>query len=211
MFDAPIPGQSLTRAPGSRPYEQPPLYNDPEEATVAMLDALTNKKSAPIVAAMLDKGIPATFIATGLLKQGVAEGKWSVDTAMLIGKRALGAVVAVGHGAGVKNIVYAPDKEDKLSDIVNSKGFRPHIKDEELDMDITRAPEESEPQPPMSDELGEDITENPERQLPNKKPMSKGMEEDMTSGPGGSMMPSYGKQRPLSKDLGEDKTTGRME
>ena len=32
-FDSPVPGQSLTDTPGNYPWEHPPQFVDPEEAT----------------------------------------------------------------------------------------------------------------------------------------------------------------------------------
>jgi hypothetical protein len=171
-FDAPIPGQSLTRSPGSRPYEQPPRFSDPEEATVAMLDGMMNKKSGAAIAVALEKGIPATVLATGILKGGVVNGTWSTDTAMLISKRTLGAVVALGHRAGVKNIIYAPDQANPAEELLAYNGIT-------NDRDVTRGPDQAPAQEPISKDMGEDITTGG----PYPEGISQGMDEDITRMP----------------------------
>lgn len=136
-LSAPIPGQSLTRSPGSRPYEQPPMYADPEDATYAIMRGLTKKETAAALAISLDKGIAATTLATGILKGGIAKGMWSPDTAALVAKRTLGAVVAVGTQAGAKRIRYAEERDDPLRALIASSGFMPDAKTPEQQAEDT--------------------------------------------------------------------------
>lgn len=150
-LSAPIPGQSLTRSPGSRPYEQPPTYADPEDATAAVMKGLTKKETAASIAIALDKGIAATHLATYILKGGIAKGMWTPDTAALIAKRTLGGVVAVGTQAGAKNIRFADEREDPLAKLVASSGFTTGMKSpkqqaEDTGSDVTSMPEETVPE-----------------------------------------------------------------
>lgn len=178
-FDAPVPGQSLTRAPGSRPYEQPPMYADPEDAAKAMQEALMgNKKNAAAAAILLEKGVPASVIANGILKTGVVMGKWTPDVALLISKRTIGAVVATGTSLGVKDIIYAPAKEDPLQKLVSLPSLRgkEFAKDSESDVTSLEEDEESPSHEAMSSDMSEDLTEGE----PKDTSISKGMSEDVT-------------------------------
>jgi hypothetical protein len=161
-FSAPIPGQSLTRAPGSRPYEQPPTYADPEDATYAVMSKLSRKDAAAGIAISLDKGVAATHLATYILKGGIATGLWSPDTAALIAKRVLGGIVAIGTQAGAKNIRYADEREDPLMKLMASSGFTTDAKTPEQQANDTTsdmtAPLEETPPEMASPEDGSDVT-----------------------------------------------------
>ena len=118
LMDAPIPGSSLTVAPGSRPYEQPPQYVDEEKAMYAVLDSITSPKVGVSVGKALDKGVYASNIANSILMAGVAQGKWTPDVAALMAKKVLGSVVAVGNAQGVENMRYmAPKKNETLDQL----------------------------------------------------------------------------------------------
>ena len=43
-FDAPVPGQSLTDTPGNYPWEHPPQFTDPEEASEYIWQMLHRKE-----------------------------------------------------------------------------------------------------------------------------------------------------------------------
>ncbi len=201
MFDAPIPGQSLTRAPGSRPYEQPPRWADPEDATVGMLKSISGPKQAAAIAIALEKGIPATTLARGILQGGITFGNWSPDVALLIGKRTLAGVVAIGTRAGAdpKKIKYAEEKEDPLMKLVMSKDFLSGGAAEDTLSDTTRGATKEEltpekPRPGFDEEIDSPLP-------PEGEPMSVGLEEENTSGLGGVMAPLSRKpERPSLKD-----------
>ena len=44
IFDAPVPGQSLTDTPGNARWEHPPEYTDVEEASEYVWERLHKKK-----------------------------------------------------------------------------------------------------------------------------------------------------------------------
>lgn len=122
IFDRAIPGQSLTKPVGGAKYEQPPKYVDEDEASSAMLDSITSKKNAPVIAGLLSRGAYASEIANTLLMTGVAEGKFTPDMAVLLAKRTLASVVAVGHKAGIKDMKYKkpdPEREKMMEQIMS--------------------------------------------------------------------------------------------
>lgn len=114
MFDAPIPGQSLTDQPGNSKWEHPPQFTDPKKAADMVWSQLMNKRNIEQVAVMLHKGIPAEAIARTVLFGGFANGKWSPDVAMLIAKPVLYMIAAIGQQAGIDDmkITMPKDKND---------------------------------------------------------------------------------------------------
>jgi hypothetical protein len=123
-MDGPIPGQSLTTAPGSSPWEKPPRYADPAEAAESTWKSLTNPRQSAKVKALLESGIPAEVIAQQILHTGFTAGHWTPDVALLISKPVLGQVVAVGHAQGVKDLkIFKPDTDlrDFLANVEMTK------------------------------------------------------------------------------------------
>lgn len=104
LFDAPIPGQSLTQQPGSSPWEMPPKFTSPDDALEFTFEKLTNPAEATKLALMLKKGIPAEYIANNLLFVGASQALWNMDVALLIKKTLVQQIVSVGHLLKVKNI-----------------------------------------------------------------------------------------------------------
>lgn len=112
MFDAPIPGQSLTMAPGSAPWEQPPQYTDLNEAAEDIFDKLI--QNAPEVVFSLEAGASAEAIARTILFAGFTKGKFSPDLAMLLAPITVAMVAAVGHKMGARGMkLRNPNKKRK--------------------------------------------------------------------------------------------------
>ena len=84
FLDAPIPGQSLTTEPKSRPWEQPPKYTTPEEALNFYVPRLSDPEMmAPMVDVMED-GTTVVTVAEMIQSSGVMQGLHSVDVGLII-------------------------------------------------------------------------------------------------------------------------------
>ncbi len=83
-FDAPVPGQSLTDTPGNYPWEHPPQFTDPEEATEFIWQTLHTEEFMEQVIGMLDAGVPIEAIARVIVFGGFVEGKFTPDVGLLI-------------------------------------------------------------------------------------------------------------------------------
>ena len=53
-LDAPVPGQSLTDKPGNYPWEHPPLYETPEEASEYVWQTLHQEQFIEQILGMLE-------------------------------------------------------------------------------------------------------------------------------------------------------------
>tara|TARA_R100000306_G_C4371791_1_gene140332 strand:- start:862 stop:1380 length:519 start_codon:yes stop_codon:yes gene_type:complete len=83
-FQAPIPGQSLTTELGSRPWERPAKYSDPEEALRHYTKTLSVPATAGRLFDILESGFPVTHLVDGLTLGGVMQGLHTVDIAVII-------------------------------------------------------------------------------------------------------------------------------
>tara|TARA_B110000879_G_scaffold167661_1_gene216811 strand:- start:46 stop:543 length:498 start_codon:yes stop_codon:yes gene_type:complete len=84
FLDAPIPGQSLTTEPKSRPWEQPPKYTTTEEALSFYIPRLSDAElMAPMVDVMED-GTTVVAVADMIQSSGVMNGLHTLDVGILI-------------------------------------------------------------------------------------------------------------------------------
>ena len=84
MYNAPIPGESLTVEPKSMPYERPPEISDPIKALDIHIDNLSNPTAMEDVLFFLEMGTPLTNLTEGILRSAVMEGIHSVDISLII-------------------------------------------------------------------------------------------------------------------------------
>ena len=84
MFDAPIPGQSLTDEPGNYPWEHPPQTASIEEATDAVYESIMDEENMARMFTLLRMGIPIEALVKVITFSGFLEGKWTVDVAKLL-------------------------------------------------------------------------------------------------------------------------------
>ncbi len=118
MFSAPIPGQSLTRTPGTYPFEKPPQFTNPEDAFKALVKALTMEKTAIKLMNMLETGFPVRSIVLTVLQGGFMEGKWTVDVALLLSQPLAALIIRMAKEANVKPNLGIPPRTDKTMDMV---------------------------------------------------------------------------------------------
>jgi|TARA_B110000977_G_C10937523_1_gene439562 hypothetical protein len=84
FLDAPIPGQSLTTEPKSRPWEQPPKYTTTEEALSFYIPRLSDAElMAPMVDAIED-GTTVVAVADMIQSSGVMSGLHTLDVGLMI-------------------------------------------------------------------------------------------------------------------------------
>ena len=84
VFDAPIPGQSLTDEPGNYPWEHAPQTASVEEAADYVYESIMQKKNMERMFTLLRMGIPVEALVKVITFSGFLEGKWTVDVAKLL-------------------------------------------------------------------------------------------------------------------------------
>ena len=83
-FDAPIPGQSLTAEPRSRPWNNPPQLDTVEDAMEYYLPKLSSPEFASRLLEVIERGIPLTSLAETIVTGGAMQGIHSIDVGMLV-------------------------------------------------------------------------------------------------------------------------------
>lgn len=99
VFDRAIPGQSLTREPGSAPWERPPKYADPLDVLEMYMEKLADEEVVDNITDMLELGVPITVISGSMLTSGAMNGLHTIDVKVL-----LNPVLAV-HIKGIADVL----------------------------------------------------------------------------------------------------------
>jgi|TARA_B100000780_G_C21106713_1_gene446967 hypothetical protein len=84
FLDAPIPGQSLTTEPKSRPWEQPPKYTTAEEALDFYVPRLSDPEMIAPMVDVMERGTTVVAVAEMIQSSGVMQGLHSVDVGLII-------------------------------------------------------------------------------------------------------------------------------
>lgn len=145
LFDAPIPGQSLTAELGGRPWQQPPQYNTVDEALGFYVQRLVDPRFIPGIIDSMEVGIPLTSMANTLQLGGVMQGLHTVDVGILISPVIVEMLAYLAEEAGIE---YELGMDDKPSE----EGYRPStiarvkkkLEDQLGDIDLDKMQEEAE-------------------------------------------------------------------
>ena len=113
MYNAPIPGQSLTTAPKQFPYERPPEITDPEDALKMHLDRLGDPEKQEAIVDALELDVDIVTLTEGILRGAVASGIHSVDVSQIIAPVVHRFIKKVADDAGVEYDEGLEDKEAK--------------------------------------------------------------------------------------------------
>lgn len=84
MFKGPIPGQSLTGEPGSKPWEKPPQMNDVDEVVEFYLGRLSEEGKMDEMLTIVEGGIPISALTKSILTSGASRGLHNVDMNIMV-------------------------------------------------------------------------------------------------------------------------------
>lgn len=118
-FEAPIPGESLTSKPGSKPYERPPQYTEPEEALDFLFSRLMQRRVGAEILAYIESGVPVDMLAHMLIMSGFGEGKWPVTVVHQMAGPVVVMLTRMADAAKIKWHVSTDTDEEELPDILN--------------------------------------------------------------------------------------------
>ena len=102
MFNAPIPGQSLTAEPKNYAWENPPQFSTPEESLIFHLERLQEPERTKSVLGLIDLGLDIKTMTEGILRGAVANGRHSIDVSMIIGPIIHEYIVGTAEAAGLE-------------------------------------------------------------------------------------------------------------
>jgi len=84
IFDAPIPGMSLTHELGDRPWQTPAKHANVDEVMDYYMERMSNEEFMVQVVEVLESGVPVTVLANTIQMASVMDGVHSLDTGMLV-------------------------------------------------------------------------------------------------------------------------------
>lgn len=114
---APIPGMSLTQEPGNAPWEQPPLYDKPEEALAFYLDKFNDEDTLDDVLFAMETGYPVEPLVDLMTSYGVMQGYHSVDVKMLIAPIMHEYLLSLAEASGIDvQEDFSGTKEEKMAE-----------------------------------------------------------------------------------------------
>jgi hypothetical protein len=155
MFEAPIPGQSLTSEPRKYPYERPPEISDPEEAIKMHLSRLSKEDKVQDIIDILeiDKELVSVVDLTqGILRSAVATGLHSIDVSLAIAPVIHEYIKGVAEDAGIDYEEGLVDKKEKAKRKEVLDKARAYKKIDEIpDWDPEMLEDDDEPEPQVDD------------------------------------------------------------
>lgn len=110
MFNAPIPGQSLTTPPKQYAWERPPEMNDPEDVVQYYISKMNKPEAMESIMDALELDITVKDLTEGMLRMGVANGLHSIDVSLLVAPVIHDFIVGFANDLGVE---YDEGWEDK--------------------------------------------------------------------------------------------------
>ena len=146
MFDAPIPGMSLTHELGARPWQSPPQYTTVDEAIEYYLERMSTDEFMDQMADVLEMNVPVTTLANTIQLASVMDGKHTVDVGMLVMPLLMEMIMLIGDNAGVKydsGLTNVPDNrtKDTLIEAVR-KEMQQKINESEEEPEVEEVTEE---------------------------------------------------------------------
>lgn len=111
MFDAPIPGQSLTTAPKQYAWERPPEMVDPEDVIEFYINRMNKPEVMEGIMDALELDITVKDLTEGMLRTGVANGLHTIDVSLIVAPVIHDFIVGFADDLGVE---YDEGFEDKV-------------------------------------------------------------------------------------------------
>ena len=118
IFDAPIPGQSLTDEPKNYPWENPARFSKVEDAAAFVWERIHKKNTLTKIILMLQTGVSVDSVSKVIIFSGFLEGAFSVDTAILLTPAVQKMILAVGKAAKIKEIKISNPKPKETKQIL---------------------------------------------------------------------------------------------
>lgn len=113
MFEAPIPGQSLTKEPKNFPWERPPEMADIDETIAYHLDRLSKPDSLDNLLLLLESGMPVNVLVETVLTTAVMGGLHSIDVSMIVAPVLHEYFISIAEDAEIDYKEYFTDEEGK--------------------------------------------------------------------------------------------------
>ena len=148
IFDAPIPGMSLTHELGARPWQTPSQFTTVDEAIEYYMQSMTSEEFMEQLIDVMEMGVPVTSIANSMQLSSVMEGKHTVDVGMLVVPLLMELIMMLGDSAGIEYETGLQDPDrNKTKDSKLAKFAREYSKTLES-VDTEAMVDDEEPEQP---------------------------------------------------------------
>jgi len=129
LFEAPIPGQSLTNSPEEPyPWEGPPQITSQKEAmNKIFLDIIKPENMETLGTAMSD-GIPIAGLAEVLIKTSFQKGKINADLAVTLMEPVMYMLLSVAEKIGVDPVLSDDEEEDRSGELEDPEVGEENVK-----------------------------------------------------------------------------------
>ena len=166
MFEAPVPGQSLTKEPGKYPWESPPQFNNIDEAITHYVNRFQDEKVMFNLFSLMEAKVPITSITESMILHGFAEGLYNPDVGLLVANDLMELLVGMAEEA---DIPYEMGVRDAMSEEYRRAGQLKAVMAEREKEDVTRVKEvieEAKPQPtpPQGGLMAKAMTPEPQKE-----------------------------------------------
>lgn len=142
MFEAPIPGESLTQDPQApQDYETPPKYTALEDFMDDLSTKLTDPDNMDGVLDPIRKGIPLEDVMSMILFKAMSSGKITVDLQLSAMEPTLYLLIGLSEYAGIENPVLYPEDDMIDEDEDQISILKEAIGDEDVDFDDRPVPQ----------------------------------------------------------------------
>lgn len=101
-FSRPIPGESLTKEPGTYPWDRPPQYADNDEAAYAVFAEITRPEKLAQIFYFLENGVSIAEMTKIILYAGAGQGIYSIHSAYNLAQPVATMLTALAAKAGIK-------------------------------------------------------------------------------------------------------------
>lgn len=136
-FSAPISGQSLTKAPGSTPWQKAPKYAKLSDACNFIFNQITDEPKLHQLLAMMKRGVTLEALARVIIFSGFSTGLWTPDMALLMGQPTIFMLAGIAKRAGLNPRLTHVDRSG-LKDLVHMKHLQMTANPESLDQNNSK-------------------------------------------------------------------------
>lgn len=121
FLNAPIPGESLTAEPKSRPWRRPAETSSVDEAMTLYAPIFKDKKATKMMLQQIENGVPLTSIADLLITANTMEGKHSLDVGILVSPILVETMITFAEMADIDYVIGDEDREtpEERTELVN--------------------------------------------------------------------------------------------
>jgi len=182
--DGPIPGENFTSDTKNYPWHQPPEFVDLGKALDKLSMKLTDKKTVNSLVTTMEMGFPLVSVAQLILMEGVGQGKWTVDLALLMAGPTTKILQIIADNFEIEYDLGLDDEDDTPSGTF-LKGLN-ELEEAAKNKGVFKLVQDQLPQMAEAAEEGEGSTEDPDASAEGEEDLAEGGFAAMTgNAPGG--------------------------